>query len=437
MRKRWIVLIGLVLCMLALAGCGKKKNGQAPESSPAGESSEESSEDLAGLLESVAQENGIDTDSIVGAAAEIAPEVELLTHVPVSYHENDLSFMFGSVSALLTQGIVVDTNTADFLKPGRMTRELRASYRDDEFRLRIVNLSKKDARIDNCFIAYCRFTGENTTFSNGFVCGKTTRDELEAYYGTPLYSDERQDVYKVTLSKNIDLSAAKDLAELFRNINKHSRDMILTFNSQGVLESVSFASLEYMFRNLAANLGYRALLYLLDTLTAEQDGFEEVAQLEANRDEVVAKFMEALARHGVEAYADSTTGEIRIGEDLLFENDRAELLAEAEELLDAISLAYAETAADPEIAGMISDIEIAGHASPEGTFEHNQELSERRAEAVRAYCLGCVPEEDASRMEPLLVAEGYSFRFPVFDENGEPDMEASRRVEISIHIKAE
>jgi OOP family OmpA-OmpF porin len=77
----------------------------------------------------------------------------------------------------------------------------------------------------------------------------------------------------------------------------------------------------------------------------------------------------------------------------LFEFDRATLTPEARAKLDK---EIVERAKD---LGSISLVHVDGHADRLGSHEYNQRLSERRAEAVRAYLVS--RGFDASRIETL------------------------------------
>jgi len=71
------------------------------------------------------------------------------------------------------------------------------------------------------------------------------------------------------------------------------------------------------------------------------------------------------------------------------------------------------------------NVEVAGHTDSVGTDEHNMDLSQRRAEAVRAYLIG--KGISAER----LVAKGYGESQPVADNDTEAGRFKNRRVELS------
>ncbi len=61
------------------------------------------------------------------------------------------------------------------------------------------------------------------------------------------------------------------------------------------------------------------------------------------------------------------------------------------------------------------------------------------SDAVLDYCLNsaATTQEQKDRFGALAQARGYSFSDPVFDENGNVDMEASRRVAVKFYIQVD
>lgn len=116
---------------------------------------------------------------------------------------------------------------------------------------------------------------------------------------------------------------------------------------------------------------------------------------------------------------------IVLPEKVLFEFGAAELRPDAAATLDRISEVIAFYAGAP--------VSIRGHTDAVGSDTSNQDLSERRAEAVRAYLAGR-PDADASRLK----AVGLGETEPVAS-NAAPDgaddpagREQNRRVEIVV-----
>lgn len=111
---------------------------------------------------------------------------------------------------------------------------------------------------------------------------------------------------------------------------------------------------------------------------------------------------------------------IVIHEKIQFEYNAAKIRPESDELLAELAKLLAD---NPQI----SLVHIEGHASAEGSYEHNVDLSRRRAKAVLDHLVekGEVPAE---RLE----SEGYGPDYPIADNETEEGREANRRVEFTI-----
>lgn len=66
---------------------------------------------------------------------------------------------------------------------------------------------------------------------------------------------------------------------------------------------------------------------------------------------------------------------------------------------------------------------IVGHTSTEGAADKNQQLSERRAEAVKQYLVG------KGIAAERLKTQGFGARQPLTSENSEEDRKRNRRIE--------
>lgn len=107
-------------------------------------------------------------------------------------------------------------------------------------------------------------------------------------------------------------------------------------------------------------------------------------------------------------------------------------------ILQGVNFAFDESALTPESHGILDRVaralleaqwsnvrfEVAGHTSSVATAAYNMALSERRAEAVRAYLVSRGVQD--SRM----VARGYGETQPIFPNDREGDAWQNRRVEL-------
>ena len=92
----------------------------------------------------------------------------------------------------------------------------------------------------------------------------------------------------------------------------------------------------------------------------------------------------------------------------------------------------------PDLSGDIEAVMFEGHTDSQGSYDYNLTLSQKRAEAVLRYCIESEANglDDAQRMQlqSLSNAEGYSFSDPIYDSEGNEDMDASRRVAIKFFL---
>jgi len=100
-----------------------------------------------------------------------------------------------------------------------------------------------------------------------------------------------------------------------------------------------------------------------------------------------------------------------------FETNMAEITAESAPVLDAVAASLNDW---PEVR-----VEIGGHTDSSGSRSHNLDLSQRRADAVKAYLVARGVEESR------LMAKGYGEGSPIADNNTSEGKAKNRRVELT------
>lgn len=109
---------------------------------------------------------------------------------------------------------------------------------------------------------------------------------------------------------------------------------------------------------------------------------------------------------------------ITLSGSVLFRTDESMLLPDAQTRLDQVAEAL--------MTNPGRSLVVEGHTDSQGTDEHNQDLSQRRADAVRSYLIG------RGYADHRIVARGMGEGSPIAD-NGSPEGRSNnRRVEIII-----
>ena len=142
---------------------------------------------------------------------------------------------------------------------------------------------------------------------------------------------------------------------------------------------------------------------------------------------------------GIQATVNRATGEIALDSTVLFGGDSAAVTEDGKAFLDKFLGVYVSVVYSEKYEGFISKTLIEGHTAPlaTSTYESGLPLSEERAANVRDYCLAAQVEVDTSALTAGLEAVGRSNSKPIYNEKGEVDMEASRRVSFRFVVNAE
>ena len=136
-------------------------------------------------------------------------------------------------------------------------------------------------------------------------------------------------------------------------------------------------------------------------------------------------------RSGISVQINGLTGEITVDAPILFGFDKSDLSDGGKEFLAEFVPIYASVVCNDEFSGFVSQVIIEGHTDTDGDYNYNLKLSKKRADSVKEFCISdeCgVAEKNAEIFNDSLKSVGLSYDRPVYDEFGEVDKEASRRV---------
>jgi chemotaxis protein MotB len=167
----------------------------------------------------------------------------------------------------------------------------------------------------------------------------------------------------------------------------------------------------------------------------------QIEQLVGLKTRIIASLSNALKQSNISATVDTVTGSIALESDVLFESGRYELSEAGLSFVDRFLPVYLDVLFAEGYREYVSEIIIEGHTDSDGGYLSNLELSQERALAV-ANCLltsagDFLTDAEEENLRSKLTANGHSMSNPVYNENGEIDMDASRRVEIKFSLKDE
>ena len=179
----------------------------------------------------------------------------------------------------------------------------------------------------------------------------------------------------------------------------------------------------------------------MDLLDAQQIAMDEQQQkledLIGVRTKIIRDLAAALTSANLRASVDSNTGDIMLESTVLFDYNSDAIKEEGRNLLNRFIPVYLSVLLSDEYADYLGEIVIEGHTDTSGTYLYNLELSQERALSVVKFCLQMEQLTDKQRtiLYDILTAKGRSYSDPVYDEQGNVDMEASRRVEFKFRLK--
>ncbi|MCL5260166.1 MAG: OmpA family protein [Gammaproteobacteria bacterium] len=136
-------------------------------------------------------------------------------------------------------------------------------------------------------------------------------------------------------------------------------------------------------------------------------------------DRQTAELRQYLQSSGVQVAREGNDIRLIMPGDITFENDRADIRSEFYNTLNAVAIVLKKFNK--------TNVKVVGYASSTGSAAHNQELSERRAQAVANYLASQGVNQNR------LVSLGYGARFPVASNKTREGQAQNRRVEITIH----
>lgn len=193
-------------------------------------------------------------------------------------------------------------------------------------------------------------------------------------------------------------------------------------------EKVYYYTDNYFTRELGA---LTAMVEAEDKAQLEQMEEEQIKVIAEKKANLLADLAAAYEAAGLNVTINEQTGEIAMDSTVLFGSNESVISNEGKTFLQQFMQVYTSVVFSDKYTDFVSKIMVEGHTDTRGEYDMNLELSQARADSVRDYCLSAECGVDAAYTDALnqmLQAIGYSYDKPIYDANGEVDMDASRRV---------
>lgn len=149
-------------------------------------------------------------------------------------------------------------------------------------------------------------------------------------------------------------------------------------------------------------------------------------ELTTTKTNLLAELEKAFKNAGINATVDYSSGKITLEASFLFATNSYELSQEGQKYLDSFMGVYTSVIMKEEYLSCISRILVEGHTDISGSYSHNLKLSQNRADAVKQRCVESNPQ-----IASIIEAIGRSYDYPVYNDDGTVNMDASRRVTFS------
>ncbi len=173
-------------------------------------------------------------------------------------------------------------------------------------------------------------------------------------------------------------------------------------------------------------------------MTQQQQKIEQIIGVKAD---LISALKKEFTAQNLNVSIDEADGSIALDSNILFGYNENILTDEGTDMLNELLPVYCKVLMTDEYQEYLAEIRIDGYTDTSGDYLYNLQLSQERALAV-ADCLlsssgNFLNEDEETNLRSKLTVNGHSMSNPVYNEDGEINMDASRRVEIKFSLKDE
>lgn len=166
-----------------------------------------------------------------------------------------------------------------------------------------------------------------------------------------------------------------------------------------------------------------------------------IEQIIGVKADLIAALKQEFDDHGLNVVIDETDGSLALDSNVLFGYNENLLTDEGNSMLGEVLPIYCKVLMTPEYQDYLAEIRIDGYTDTSGDYLYNLQLSQERALAVANYLFSIsdsfLNDSEQTNLREKLTANGHSMSDPVYNADGQIDMDASRRVEIKFRLKDE
>lgn len=434
MKKVWVAAILGMTAAFCMTGCGKSSGGDlasggikssfpaATEASVGSDTTESKSDNGESSGSNLQVGNQVFQTWIKNQKTEDLTDLRVGTKIHYLMGKDDSPELGMDISTMVGSGEITD--------------EFSVKFGDAEIRARAINVFGFPVELDQCFICSLKITDASGDYSvaNDLICGTSTYDEVLGYYSDHNLHTVSADalIYKdsddeITYGTQISPEDGNSTEAVFASTREV--DGIFKFDN-GVLSSISLEAPELLYYEMRRNVNQYEL---------EQMNADELNEIEKKRNEFLGEIKKAFAASSVDVSIDDSTGTISMNSDILFDTDSYDVKDSAKEYIDEFFKVYTSVLMRDDVKSSIKSVKFEGHTDTQGDYDYNMTLSQNRAKSVMDYCINDSVLSDSIKdmLGSFSEAVGYSYQYPVYAEDGQVDMDASRRVEINFVIKTD
>lgn len=176
-----------------------------------------------------------------------------------------------------------------------------------------------------------------------------------------------------------------------------------------------------------------------EKLMAQQQ--QKIEQIIGIKADLIADLKQEFDQQNLNVVIDEADGSIALDSNVLFGYNENVLTDEGNLMLSEVLPIYCKVLMSEKYQDYLAEVRIDGYTDTSGDYLYNLQLSQERALAVANYLFDSassfLTSQEIESLKSKLTANGHSMSNPVYDENGQINMDASRRVEIKFSLKDE